>query len=108
MSNIFKSGHGHTIPSSPFVNLEETIDSLKAKLAILQEEHQQLQEELSLDEVSDNGVRMYEREMKSHIRQLKMYNELKDTSMRLIQMIADQKQTTIREVMQEMGVEDDK
>lgn len=76
----------------------------------------QLQNELSPSDKDDSSARNtlattaiaeYEKEMKGHIKQLKKYNELKDASMRLIQMIADQQKTTIKAVMEEMGVEDD-
>lgn len=91
------------------------IEKLELKLCDLKKEHNDLSEYLRKEgiQINDNVLcdktlqENYEKEMKQHIRQLKKYNELKDLSMGIIQLIADQKSSTLREVMNEMGVEDD-
>lgn len=99
--------------------LAAKIDNLEKKLAGLKKLHLKLSRELSLGnnlhgkgEVSTGSLNKllqikHEKEMKQHIEQLKEYNELKDLSMGIIQLIADQKQATLRTVMNEMGIEDD-
>ena len=39
----------------------------------------------------------------AHIQGLKKYNELRDTGLRLVQLIADQKACKVKEVFEEMG-----
>ncbi|KAG0669165.1 Pachytene arrest protein sae3, partial [Kluyveromyces marxianus] len=38
-----------------------------------------------------------------HIEDLKLYNELRDTGLRLVQMVADEKQCKIKDVFEEIG-----
>jgi hypothetical protein len=83
---------------------ESKISKLEIKLAELKSEHTKLKAELGGDDSNLN----YDHEMKRHIKQLKTYNELKDLSMGLIQIIADQRHVTLRAIMDEMGIEDDK
>lgn len=42
---------------------------------------------------------------KQHISRLKLYNELRDTGLRLAQLVADEKQCKMKEVFDEMGYE---
>ncbi|CCK68883.1 Sae3p KNAG_0B04490 [Huiozyma naganishii CBS 8797] len=42
---------------------------------------------------------------KSHIEQLKEYNELRDIGLRLLQLVADDKKCKIQDVVEEMGYE---
>lgn len=91
------------------------IEKLELKLANLKKEHKELSQDLKNEGIQINDIVLsdkilkekYEKEMKRHIKQLKKYNELKDLSMGIIQLIADQKNSTLREVMNEMGVEED-
>lgn len=89
--------------------LEITLDELKKEHLKLTEELGETDVTLEHDDILSKKVSSenYEKEMKRHIRQLKQYNELKDLSMCLIQLIADQKQSTIKSVMKEMGIEND-
>lgn len=89
--------------------LEITLDELKKEHLKLTEELGETDVTLEHDDILLKKVSSenYEKEMKRHIRQLKQYNELKDLSMCLIQLIADQKQSTIKSVMKEMGIEND-
>ncbi|CUS23525.1 LAQU0S10e02432g1_1 [Lachancea quebecensis] len=41
--------------------------------------------------------------MKEHIKRLKQYNELRDTGLRLAQLIANEKDSKISEIFEEMG-----
>lgn len=41
--------------------------------------------------------------MKEHIKKLKQYNELRDTGLRLAQLIANEKGSKISEIFEEMG-----
>lgn len=41
--------------------------------------------------------------MKEHIKELKQYNELRDTGLRLAQLIANEKGSKISEIFEEMG-----
>lgn len=106
-----------SIPEAQDRKLVARIDNLETELAELKKIHYNLYMELSVgsngkDEVSTESLNKllqtrHEKEMKQHIKQLKEYNELKDLSMGIIQLIADQKQATLRTVMNEMGIEDD-
>ncbi|ODQ47388.1 hypothetical protein PICMEDRAFT_10385 [Pichia membranifaciens NRRL Y-2026] len=97
--------------------LEDKIEKLEHELIQLKEEHLKLSNELSREKGYVKGVtdgsfnqsfqKDYDKEMKRHIRQLKKYNELKDLGMGIIQLIADQKQSTLRGIMDEMGIEPD-
>lgn len=97
--------------------LETKIEKLEQDLAQLKKEYLGLSTALSNGKerpinCSDGSLdkilqQEYDKEMKRHIRQLKKYNELKDLAMGIIQLIADQKQSTLRSVMNEMGVEPD-
>ncbi|AWU75651.1 hypothetical protein CAS74_003938 [Pichia kudriavzevii] len=91
----------------PNLRLEKNIRRLEVQLQNLKEEHAKLAQELS-EKTGQQIIPDYEKEMKRHIRQLKKYNELKDLSMGLIQMIADSRQLTLREIMKEMEIEEDK
>lgn len=88
--------------------LEAKIEKLQDHLKDLKAQHQELKTELNIsaDDDVQASVESYQNEMKHHITQLKHYNELKDTSMRLIQLIADQRQVTLRTIMDEMGIND--
>ncbi|GME73888.1 unnamed protein product [Ambrosiozyma monospora] len=44
--------------------------------------------------------------LKRHIRQLNKYNELKDVALSLVSLIADQKQVSIKSILEEMNVDD--
>lgn len=79
---------------------------LEVKLQSLKLQHKKLREDLSLSDHEASKLN-YEKEMKTHIRQLKNYNELKDISMALIQLVADQKHVRIKDILNEIGVEDD-
>ena len=97
--------------------LEDKIEKLEHDLIQLKEEHLMLSNELSRGKGNAKGItdgsfnkclqKDYDNEMKRHIRQLKKYNELKDLGMGIIQLIADQKQSTLRGIMDEMGIESD-
>ncbi|CAL9734619.1 pachytene arrest protein Sae3p [Monosporozyma servazzii] len=41
--------------------------------------------------------------IKQHIKQLKEYNELRDTGLRLVQIVADDKNCSLKEVVEEIG-----
>lgn len=104
MSAIFNKDH---VNQKKQDKESDNIIKLKTTLKEIQTEHANLKVSLGHDLDKDFDITSYEKETRKHIRQLKTYNELKDISMNLIQMIADQKQTTIRKVMDEMGIEDD-
>lgn len=91
-------------PTSKDVELEKRIESLEKKLNDLKQEHFKLSTDLNPDGIITHVD--YDKEMQKHIRQLKTYNELKDLSMKLIQLIADQRQLTLQAIMNEMGIED--
>lgn len=89
--------------------LVSKIEKLEAQLSDLKKQRSNLSKELKFSDADIiNEEKIYKQEMKQHISQLKEYNELKDLSMNLIQLIATQKETTLRDVMNEMGIEDDK
>lgn len=109
-NNIFKISSVKT-PTKDVIGIPEqnaALEKLREKLRVTQQEHEKLADELRSDGDEEFDIKKYEKETKSHIQQLKQYNELKDLSMKLIQMIADSRQETLRAIMDEMGVEDDK
>lgn len=110
-TNIFKDPANGNQTKGLTYNLEQIdrIEKLKEKLGELQAEHKELREELDgTNNKEDFNIKVYEKETKKHIQQLKKYNELKDVSMKLIQMIADSRQETLKTIMDEMGIDDDK
>lgn len=86
----------------------ERISKLEDKLRDLQAQHDELSNELDTNKTGCLDMKILEKETKQHINQLKNYNELKDLSMKLIQLIADSRQETLRAIMDEMGIKDDK
>ncbi|QPG74490.1 hypothetical protein FOA43_001820 [Brettanomyces nanus] len=77
-----------------------TLHSIKKKC-------QDVMKELAISDITeiDKELEPDEKEKKRHIRQLNRYNELKDTAMQLISMIAEQRGLRIKDVMNEIGVE---
>ncbi|QLG71995.1 hypothetical protein HG535_0C03480 [Zygotorulaspora mrakii] len=70
--------------------------------------NQTLREELNsltAERFSANNLQSPQQIYKSHIKRLKEYNELRDTGLRLVQMIADEKSCTLKDVFDEMGQE---
>lgn len=61
-----------------------------------------LEEFIMLSEHAENKLD-YKELQRAHIQGLKKYNELRDTGLRLVQIIADQKACKVREVFEEMG-----
>lgn len=49
----------------------------------------------------------YELVLNNHIKKLKEYNELKDSALKLIQLIADQRSEKISVIFKEIGIEND-
>lgn len=87
---------------------------LQEKHDVLAKQHAELRSELHLSpntgavSVSETLLdKYYQQETKHHISNLKKYNDLKDLSMNLIQIIATQKHQTMKNVMSEMGIDDD-
>ncbi|GMG28445.1 unnamed protein product [Ambrosiozyma monospora] len=56
--------------------------------------------------VNGNGNDYQKSILKRHIRQLNKYNELKDVALSLVSLIADQKQVSIKSILEEMNVDD--
>lgn len=86
--------------------IERRIVQKEAELAALQDEATEL--ELELESIAQGDMMDPDKVVKQHIKQLKEYNELKDTALNLIQLIADQRQVRLGVVMDEIGVELDK
>lgn len=59
----------------------------------------------NIHKLSANNLQSPQQIYKSHIKRLKEYNELRDTGLRLVQMIADEKSCTLKDVFDEMGQE---
>ncbi|GAV53947.1 hypothetical protein ZYGR_0AK04490 [Zygosaccharomyces rouxii] len=72
------------------------VEQLKVARDRLQEEFQSLSAELSIQLRHKQVVSL-------HIQRLKEYNELRDTGLRLAQMIADEKSCKVKDVFEEMG-----
>lgn len=83
--------------------VERRVECKRAELAALDAQLAALESEVCL--LTDEDVDVV---VKRHIRQLKAYNELKDSAMSLMAMIADQRQIRLGDVMREIGVVDDK
>jgi nitrate/nitrite-specific signal transduction histidine kinase len=82
---------------------------LESRISQKQKELEQLNAELQMLEdavwqLSDDDADVV---VKRHIKQLKIYNELKDTALSLMTLIADQRQIRLGDVMKEIGVEAD-
>lgn len=112
VNTIFKgpSGVSHNSVFTDNSSKTAKIEKLRKKLDELKLEHKKLRDELggSNNEDGNFDIKVYEKETKIHIQQLKKYNELKDLSMKLIQMIADSRQETLKTIMDEMGIENEK
>ncbi|CAR27956.1 hypothetical protein ZYGR_0N04430 [Zygosaccharomyces rouxii] len=72
------------------------VEQLKAARDTLLQEFQKLSAELSIQSQPKDVVSL-------HIQRLKEYNELRDTGLRLTQLIADEKRCKVKEVFEEMG-----
>lgn len=110
MSNYFQTS---------IARRKEQVEELKAAKARLQKEFEEISAELSMYvapiecqiPVVTDVLLTIERNYKPkevinlHIQRLKEYNELRDTGLRLAQLVADEKACKIKEVFEEMGYE---
>ncbi|SCU83188.1 LAMI_0C02322g1_1 [Lachancea mirantina] len=77
---------------------EEILKGLQSELAHLENEY--------ASKSAENDVKLDANALSArHIANLKTYNELRDTGLRLAQMIADEKACKIKDVFEEMGYE---
>jgi len=112
-SNVFRdpSGSNNVLEDnfeSSDSELNHRIMKLKRKLGNLKEEHAQLAKELNIDNIEVKKIeRQSKKEQKEYIDRLGRYNEMKDLSMNVVQLIATSKNTTMKDILREMGVEED-
>ncbi|SCW01197.1 LAFE_0D07228g1_1 [Lachancea fermentati] len=79
------------------------LDKKERQLMNLQKSLNELQESFAIKKREMNMFPDVIR--KQHISRLKLYNELRDTGLRLAQLVADEKQCKMKEVFDEMGYE---
>lgn len=88
--------------------LTNTPLAVEARIAKKQSELIALEEQLHELETAVRQLSGEEAEVlvKRHITELKQYNELRDTALALVGLIADSRGVRVADVMQEIGVDD--
>ncbi|CDO91842.1 unnamed protein product [Kluyveromyces dobzhanskii CBS 2104] len=77
---------------------QQRLAALKLSTQELEEKFQSIAEKLEMEETP-------EKINARHISNLKLYNELRDTGLKLIQMVADEKQCKMKDVFDDIGYE---
>ncbi|QEU58538.1 Sae3 [Kluyveromyces lactis] len=74
---------------------QQRLTALKVSYQELEKKFQMLAHELQTETPEKINLK--------HIADLKLYNELRDTGLRLVQMVADEKQCKMKDVFEEIG-----
>ncbi|CAR65220.1 Sae3p [Kluyveromyces lactis] len=87
------------------MGVEDRLNRKQQRLAALKVSYQELEKKFQTLAHELHITETPEKINLKHIADLKLYNELRDTGLRLVQMVADEKQCKMKDVFEEIGYE---